>query len=158
MTGADWLLLVAIGALFLVSGVLAMAETAFTRMSRVRALALKEEGRSGATRLTRLLERPERTLNSLLLVMTGIWIASWLAQSVTGRVAYNANQLDHQAAPVSWLHYLATSDFWNRTLQNWQSEFLAVGSMCILSVYLRQRGSPESKPVGAPHAETGTEG
>jgi hypothetical protein len=96
--------------------------------------------------------------NSLLLVMTAIWIASWLAQSVTGRVAYNANQLDHQAAPVSWLHYVATSDFWNRTLQNWQSEFLAVGSMCILSVYLRQRGSPESKPVGAPHAETGTEG
>jgi len=69
MTGADWLLLVAIGALFLVSGVLAMAETAFTRMSRVRALALEEEGRSGATRLARLLERPERTLNSLLLVI-----------------------------------------------------------------------------------------
>ena len=46
-------------------------------------------------------------------------------------------------------------DFWERTLQNWQSEFLAVGSMAILSVYLRQRGSPESKPVGAPHDETG---
>ena len=49
-------------------------------------------------------------------------------------------------------------EFWNKTLQNWQSEFLAVGSMVILSVYLRQRGSPESKPVGAPHSETGTEG
>jgi hypothetical protein len=49
-------------------------------------------------------------------------------------------------------------DFWNRTLQNWQSEFLAIGSMAVLSVYLRQRGSPESKPVGAPHTATGIEG
>jgi hypothetical protein len=96
--------------------------------------------------------------NSLLLVMSGIWVASWLAQSITGRINYNADQLDHQSAPVSWPTYITTSDFWNRTLQNWQSEFLAVGSMVILSVYLRQRGSPESKPVGAPHHETATEG
>jgi hypothetical protein len=96
--------------------------------------------------------------NSLVLVMTSIWIASWLAQSITGRINYNADQLDHQAAPLSWPAYVTTSDFWNRTLQNWQSEFLAVGSMVILSVYLRQRGSPESKPVGAPHSVTGAEG
>ena len=96
--------------------------------------------------------------NSLLLVMGSIWIASWLAQSVTGRIVYNAEQLDHQAATVSWPTYVTTSDFWNRTLQNWQSEFLAVGSMVILSVFLRQRGSPESKPVGAPHADTATSG
>jgi hypothetical protein len=96
--------------------------------------------------------------NSLLIVMTGIWIASWLAQSISGRIGYNAEQLDHHADPVSWPVYVTTSDFWNRTLQNWQSEFLAVGSMVILSVYLRQRGSPESKPVGAPHAETAAEG
>lgn len=49
-------------------------------------------------------------------------------------------------------------DFWNRTLQNWQSEFLAVGSMAVLSIYIRQRGSPESKPVGSPHDATGVEG
>jgi hypothetical protein len=96
--------------------------------------------------------------NSLLLVMTSIWLLSWFAQSITGRVNFNAEQLDHQAAPVSWATYITTSDFWNRTLQNWQSEFLAVGSMAILTVYLRQRGSPESKPVGAPHSATGTEG
>jgi hypothetical protein len=96
--------------------------------------------------------------NSLVMVMTSIWIASWLAQSITGRIIYNADQLDHQAAPISWPAYVTTSDFWNRTLQNWQSEFLAVGSMVILSVYLRQRGSPESKPVGAPHSATATEG
>ena len=96
--------------------------------------------------------------NSLLLVMAGIWIASWLAQSVTGRIAYNAEQFDHHQAAVSWTVYVGTSDFWNRTLQNWQSEFLAVGSMAVLAIYLRQRGSPESKPVGAPHEATGVEG
>jgi hypothetical protein len=96
--------------------------------------------------------------NSLLLVMASIWLASWLAQSIAGRVVYNAEQLDHQAAPVSWPAYVTSSDFWDRTLQNWQSEFLAVGSMVILSVYLRQRGSPESKPVGAPHHATADEG
>jgi hypothetical protein len=96
--------------------------------------------------------------NSLLIVMTTIWLASWLAQSIAGASGYNADQLDHQAATVSWLGYLGSSDFWSRTLQNWQSEFLAVGSMAILSVYLRQRGSPESKPVGAPHDATGVEG
>jgi hypothetical protein len=96
--------------------------------------------------------------NSLVAVMTTIWVLTWLAQSVTGRIAYNAEQLDHHEAPVSWLTYLGSSDFWDRTLQNWQSEFLAVGSMAVLSIYLRQRGSPESKPVGAPHHTTGVEG
>jgi hypothetical protein len=96
--------------------------------------------------------------NSLLLVMGAIWLASWLGQSITGRVAFNAERFDHRQDAVSWLAYLATPDFWNRTLQNWQSEFLAVGSMAMLAVYLRQRGSPESKPVGAAHDATGTEG
>jgi hypothetical protein len=96
--------------------------------------------------------------NSLVLVMTALWLGSWFAQSVAGWSAYNADQLDHQAATVDWLGYLGTNDFWDRTLQNWQSEFLAVGSMAILSVYLRQRGSAESKPVGAPHDATGVEG
>ena len=101
-----------------------------------------------------------RTLyeNSLLLVMGTIWIGTWFAQSVTGVAQYNTQRLDHQEDPVSWGTYLAKPDFWARTLQNWQSEFLAVGSMAILAVYLRQRGSPESKPVGAPHTSTGVEG
>jgi hypothetical protein len=96
--------------------------------------------------------------NSLLLVMGTIFLLSWLGQSITGRVAYNAEQFDHQEAAISWQQYVATPDFWNRTLQNWQSEFLAIGSMAVLAIYLRQRGSPESKPVGAPHTATGTEG
>jgi hypothetical protein len=95
--------------------------------------------------------------NSLVIVMTTIWLLCWLAQSIAGVSAYNADQLGHQAATLSWVQYLGSSDFWDRTLQNWQSEFLAVGSMAILSIYLRQRGSPESKPVGAPHQATGVE-
>jgi hypothetical protein len=96
--------------------------------------------------------------NSLLIVMATIWIGSWFAQSVTGVSEYNTERLDHHELPVSWLDYLGRPDFWEKTLQNWQSEFLAVGSMAILAVYLRQRGSPESKPVGAPHETTGVEG
>jgi hypothetical protein len=96
--------------------------------------------------------------NSLLIVMGAIWVGSWFAQSLTGWNEYNSEQLDHHEATVSWLGYLGSADFWERTLQNWQSEFLAVGSMAILAVYLRQRGSPESKPVGAAHHTTGVEG
>jgi uncharacterized protein DUF6766 len=96
--------------------------------------------------------------NSLLLVMGAIWITSWLAQSVTGRIEYNAELLSHRVDPISWTAYLGTAEFWEKTLQNWQSEFLAVGSMAILAVYLRQRGSPESKPVGSPHHVTGRGG
>jgi hypothetical protein len=94
-------------------------------------------------------------LELLLLVMGSIWIASWVGQAITGHVAYNADRFDHQQAALSWLEYVGSPDFWNRTLQNWQSEFLAVGSMAVLAIYLRQRGSPESKPVGAPHHATG---
>jgi hypothetical protein len=96
--------------------------------------------------------------NSLVLVMTAIWVGSWFAQLVTGRVVYNAEQLDHHEAALGLWQYAGTSEFWNRTLQNWQSEFLAVASMVVFSVWLRQRGSPESKPVGEPHRTTGTEG
>ncbi|HET8867519.1 MAG TPA: DUF6766 family protein [Agrococcus sp.] len=96
--------------------------------------------------------------NSLLLVMGVIFLLSWLAQSLSGVVVYNDEQLQHGQATITWLEYIASADFWNRTLQNWQSEFLAVGSMIALSMYLRQRGSPESKPVGAPHGEGAVSG
>lgn len=96
--------------------------------------------------------------NSLLLVMGLIFALSWWIQSVAGTVVYNQDQAEHGQAAVKWLGYISTPDFWNRTLQNWQSEFLAVGSMVAFSIYLRQRGSSESKPVGTPHHETSTEG
>jgi hypothetical protein len=96
--------------------------------------------------------------NSLLYVMGAIFVASWLATSVTAWTEHNADQLDHRQRAVSWLSYLGTPDFWEKSLQNWQSEFLAVGCMAVFTIFLRQRGSPESKPVGAPHSETGTSG
>ena len=96
--------------------------------------------------------------NSLLIVMALIFLGSWFAQLVTERVEYNETQLDHHEAALALWQYAGSSDFWNRTLQNWQSEFLAVASMVIFSVWLRQRGSSQSKPVGEPHAKTGAEG
>jgi hypothetical protein len=96
--------------------------------------------------------------NSLLIVMFAIFLGSWFAHSVTGWTEYNAELAEHEQPELSWIEYLGSADFWQTTLQNWQSEFLAVGSMVILAVYLRQRGSPESKPVGSPHDATGVEG
>jgi hypothetical protein len=101
-----------------------------------------------------------RTLysRSLGLVMGGLFLLSWIAQSIAGSAAYNEQRLRGLQAPISWSQYVTSADFWSRTLQNWQSELLAVASMAILSIYLRERGSPESKPVGAPHTATGVEG
>jgi hypothetical protein len=92
--------------------------------------------------------------NSLGLAMLFCFVGSWLTQSLTNWRAFNRDQLDHDASTISWGEYWANADFWNRSLQNWQSEFLAIGAMAVFSIYLRQRGSPESKPVGAPHDET----
>lgn len=93
---------------------------------------------------------------SLGMVMGLVFLISWTAQLIAGHSAFNARQLMDLQAPLSVGQYAMSPDFWNRTLQNWQSEFLAVGSMVIFTVYLRERGSPESKPVGAPHSKTGS--
>ena len=96
--------------------------------------------------------------HSLLIVMAAIFVGTWFAQSLNNWRAFNEDQLVHDEATISWGRYLVDPDFWERTLQNWQSEFLAVGTLAVFAIYLRQRGSPESKPVGAPHDETGTTG
>jgi hypothetical protein len=96
--------------------------------------------------------------NSLLLLMGAIFVLTLFAQSVTGWTDYNNSEIAHHSQAVSWLTYVGTATFWQAALQNWQSEFLAVGSMAVFSIFLRQRGSPESKPVGAGHDETGVEG
>jgi hypothetical protein len=96
--------------------------------------------------------------NSLIIVMALVFFGSWFAQSVTGWTDHNQEQHAHGDPRLSWWSYVGSSQFWEATLQNWQSEFLAVGSFAVLVVYLRQRGSPESKPVGAAHGATGVEG
>lgn len=96
--------------------------------------------------------------SSLALVMGVVFLSSWLVQSVAGWAAFNETRLVQLQDPVTWASYIAGADFWSRTLQNWQSEFLAVGAMAVFSIYLRQRGSSQSKPVGEPHGSTGVEG
>ena len=90
--------------------------------------------------------------------MSSIFFAAWLAQSLNNWRTFNDEQREHDEGTVSWGRYLVDPDFWEKTLQNWQSEFLAVGVMVVFTIYLRQRGSPESKPVGAPHDETASSG
>jgi hypothetical protein len=96
--------------------------------------------------------------NSLLVTMAALFLLMWLGQSLNNWREFNAEQREHDESTVSWGSYLLDPDFWEKTLQNWQSEFLAVGTMAVFTIYLRQRGSPESKPVGAPHDETGSSG
>jgi hypothetical protein len=95
---------------------------------------------------------------SLGLVMGAFFLLTWSASAVAGWAAFNGDQLGQRQDPVTFVGYLGEADFWNRSFQNWQSEMLAVGSMAVFSVYLRQRGSPESKPVGVAHADTGESG
>jgi hypothetical protein len=95
---------------------------------------------------------------SLTITMGLIFLGAWFTQSVAGWAQFNEARLGRLQDPLTWGSYVLNSDFWSRTLQNWQSEFLAVGSMVVLSIYLRQRGSPESKPVGEPHTRTAVGG
>jgi hypothetical protein len=96
--------------------------------------------------------------NSFFIVMGLVFLATWVAQSFVSWTVFNDEQQAHDDPTVSWWSYAGSADFWERSLQNWQSEFLAVGTMVVFTIYLRQRGSPESKPVGAPHDETGSSG
>src|SRR6478736_1516057 len=84
-----------------------------------------------------------------------LFVLSFVLHAMGGARAFSAEQLEHGGHAVTVLGYLATSQFWFESFQNWQSEFLSLTAMVILSIFLRHRGSPESKPVDAPHSETG---
>src|SRR5262245_13340103 len=92
--------------------------------------------------------------NSLFIVFLILFLTSLSLHAVTGARAFSSEQKEHGEQPVTAVEYARTSQFWYESFQNWQSEFLAVGSIVLFSVWLRQRGSPESKPVDAPHSET----
>ena len=96
--------------------------------------------------------------NSLVLAMASIFFLSWGGQSLNNWREANDEAREHGEQTVGWSEYVLGADFWERSLQNWQSEFLAVGTMAVFTIYLRQRGSPESKPVGSPHDETASSG
>jgi hypothetical protein len=93
--------------------------------------------------------------HSLSLALFLLFAIAFLWHAWSGARKYSQEELVHGGAAVTPIEYMATSQFWFESLQNWQSEFLSIGMMVVLSIFLRQRGSPESKPVDAPHSETG---
>ena len=93
--------------------------------------------------------------HSLSIMFLLLFLASFTLHAVGGAEEYSSEQASHGQPPVTVLEYLATSRFWFESFQNWQSEFLAVAVLVGASVYLREQGSPESKPVAEPHYETG---
>ncbi|BDZ45738.1 DUF6766 family protein [Naasia aerilata] len=92
--------------------------------------------------------------NSLLILFTLLFLASVALHAVGGSEAYSADQVEHGEAAVTPLQYLGTSQFWFESFQNWQSEFMVVALIVLASVYLRQRGSSQSKPVAMAHQKT----
>lgn len=94
--------------------------------------------------------------NSLSITLFLLFFASMVLHAYGGTKEYNEEQIEHGQPTVSTVEFMGTSEFWFQSFQNWQSEFLSIGVMVLFSVYLRQKGSPESKPVDAPHSDTGT--
>jgi hypothetical protein len=93
--------------------------------------------------------------HSLTLALLLLFAISFFLHARGGAREYSQEQLEHGGQAVSMGTYLGTSRFWFESFQNWQSEFLSVGVLIVLSIFLRQRGSPESKPVHEPHSKTG---
>jgi hypothetical protein len=93
--------------------------------------------------------------HSLSIAFSLLFLTSFILHAIAGARARNEEALTHGGASISTLEYLVSSQFWFESLQNWQSEFLAIAAMVVLSIFLRQQGSPESKPVDAPPRSDG---
>jgi len=91
---------------------------------------------------------------SLFLALMALFVVSFFLHAAGGVREHNASRRPGET-PTTMLHYLGTSKFWFESFQNWQSEFLSVAALVLLSIVLRERGSPQSKPVAAPHEATG---
>jgi hypothetical protein len=94
---------------------------------------------------------------SLSLAFLVLFLVSFLGHAWGGAREYSKEQMEHGQAPVGMIQYLGTSQFWFESFQNWQSEFLSIAAMVVLTIWLRQQGSPESKPVACPHGKTESE-
>jgi hypothetical protein len=95
--------------------------------------------------------------NSLSLAFLLLFVGSFVGHAAAGARKFNEEQAEHGSTEtVSTVEYMGRAQFWYESFQNWQSEFLAVFAIVVLSIWLRQWGSPESKPVHAPHRETGS--
>lgn len=93
--------------------------------------------------------------NSLSIAFLVLFLITFFLHAYGGVEVYNIEQLHHNEPTITILGYMQTSRFWFESFQNWQSEFLSIISIVVLSIFLRQKGSPESKPVDAPNSETG---
>jgi hypothetical protein len=93
--------------------------------------------------------------HSLGLAFTSLFLISFAMHAIGGLAEFNAEQQAHGQHAVTLAAYVGSSAFWFESFQNWQSEFLSLAAMVLGTVWLRQRGSPESKPVHAAHGETG---
>ena len=94
---------------------------------------------------------------SLTIAFFLLFIGSFALHAAGGAREYNQGQAEHGGEMVSFFGYMGTSRFWFESFQNWQSEFLSIALMVVLSIWLRQKGSPESKPVDNSYSETGTD-
>jgi hypothetical protein len=96
--------------------------------------------------------------HSLSMTFLGLFLVAFVLHAVGGAGEYNADQAEHgQSERVTVVQYMASSRFWFESFQNWQSEFLSVAAMVVLTIFLREHGSPESKPVDAAHGDTGND-
>jgi hypothetical protein len=94
--------------------------------------------------------------NSLSIALFALFFISLVLHAFSGTAAANEEALLHHQETMNVMGYISSSQFWFESFQNWQSEFLAVGLLLVLSVFLRQRGSPESKPIGESNKKTGS--
>ncbi len=95
--------------------------------------------------------------NSLSIALFLLFLLSFALHAIGGASEYNEEQQVHGGHALTVVEYVSTSRFWFESFQNWQSEFMSVGALVVLSIFLRQKGSPQSKPVDSPHGETGSE-
>lgn len=95
--------------------------------------------------------------NSLSIALFLLFVITFVLHAVGGAKEYSQQQTAHGEQAVTVVQYLGTAQFWFESLQNWQSEFFSIGVLVLLSIFLRQKGSPESKPFDSPHSMTGHE-
>ena len=95
--------------------------------------------------------------HSLGLALVLLFLASFVLHWVNSTRDASDEALLHGEAPPTLIEHLGSAELWFESFQNWQSEFLSTAVLIVLAIYLRERGSPESKPVGAPHSQTGTD-
>ncbi|WP_438754492.1 DUF6766 family protein [Pararhizobium sp. O133] len=93
---------------------------------------------------------------SLGIALASLFVLTFVLHLGYSAEAENAEALMHGQPATSLIAHLGSAQFWFESFQNWQSEFLSTAVIIVLSIFLRFKGSPESKPVAAPHSETGS--